>query len=320
MRKGRMPLHGGLIGIVGLVILIGCTTPAPAPLQVAPPVLLEEPPGGPSQAPVSSGLTSPAPPVPAATPAPVLVPPIRDLYVHVPPGADARGPLTVLLVLHGMGGNGPDMARDLVPEADRNGWLLVAPTIEYRDWRDPEQVRRDGSENLPALKALLDSLPSRTGLALEQRVLLYGFSRGGQTAHRFALVYPDSVLRVASFSCGTYTLPAERVRSATGETPLEFPYGVGDLARYQGEPFDAEGVREVQFWLGVGGRDNQATEVPRQWDPYLGTTRVERAQAFARALDQLGANASLTVFPGAAHEITPEMQARAVAFLGAPTH
>ena len=299
MCKGRLPLEGWLAGIVGLVTVIGCT--APAPLQIAPPASV----GG---APLAEAV---------AKPRPVLAPPIRDLYVHVPPGAGRSQPLTVLLVLHGMGGNGPDMARDLVAEADRNGWLLVAPTVEYRDWRDPEQVRRDGSELLPALKALLDGLPDHTGLVLNERALVYGFSRGGQTAHRLALFYPEALLRVASFSCGTYTLPAERVRQGAAERPLEFPYGVGDLARYQGEPFDPEGVRGVEFWLGVGARDNQANEVPRQWDPYLGTTRVERAQTFARALTEFGANASLTVFPGAAHEITPEMRAQAVAFLGA---
>jgi predicted esterase len=306
MRTGRLSLYSCLVGLVGLFGLTACTTVAPLPVEPVPLVQVAPP-------------VQAAPPVKAVLqqqPPPPLAPPIRDFYLHVPPIADTRQPLTVLVVLHGMGGNGPDMARDLVPEADRNGWLLVAPTIDYRDWRDPEQVRRDGSESLPALKTLLDSLPSRTGLALNDRVLLYGFSRGGQTAHRFALFYPDSVLRVASFSCGTYTLPAERVRTVAGEAPLEFPYGVGDLARYQGEPFDAEGVRGVQFWLGVGARDNQANEVPRQWDPYLGTTRVERAQTFVRALDQLGVNASLNVFPGAAHEITPEMRSQAVAFLG----
>ena len=33
---------------------------------------------------------------------------------------------------------------------------LVAPTLDYRDWRDPELVRQDGLDLLPSLKALLD--------------------------------------------------------------------------------------------------------------------------------------------------------------------
>ena len=294
MASGRVALFGCLLG---LLTTLGCA--APLPLQVRP-----------------AAQSHVAAPLPAA--APLSTFPrgsIQDLYVHVPPRAEALQPLTVLLVLHGMGGNGPDMARDLVADADRNGWVLVAPTIAYRDWRDPEQVREDASENLPALKSLLEEMPARTGLALEPRALVYGFSRGGQAAHRLALFYPDSVRRVATFSCGTYTLPAERVRRGGAEVPLEFPYGVGDLARYQGEPFDPAAVRDVAFWLGVGGGDNQPGDVPRQWDPYIGTNRVDRAQAFATALAQLDVPTTLTVFPGAGHEISPEMQARAVAFL-----
>ena len=294
MASGRVALFGCLLG---LLTTLGCA--APLPLQVGPAAQVQVAAALPAAVPLST--------FPRGS--------IQDLYVHVPPRAEALQPLTVLLVLHGMGGNGPDMARGLAADADRNGWVLVAPTIEYRDWRDPEQVREDASENLPALNALLEELPARTGLALEPRALVYGFSRGGQTAHRLALFYPDSVRRVATFSCGTYTLPAERVRRGGGEVPLEFPYGVGDLARYQGEPFDAAAVRDVAFWLGVGGGDNQPGDVPRQWDPYIGTNRVERAQAFATALAQLDVPTTLTVFPGAAHEISPEMQARAVEFL-----
>ncbi|MCL5958492.1 MAG: alpha/beta hydrolase [Chloroflexi bacterium] len=41
----------------------------------------------------------------------------------------------------------------------------------------------------------------------DEKVSLYGFSRGSQTAHRFALCYPDHVLVAALMSAGTYTLP-----------------------------------------------------------------------------------------------------------------
>jgi hypothetical protein len=55
--------------------------------------------------------------------------PILDYTVQIPPGASAAEPLTVLLALHGMGGNGPDFARALTTKAARRGWLLVAPTL-----------------------------------------------------------------------------------------------------------------------------------------------------------------------------------------------
>jgi hypothetical protein len=72
----------------------------------------------------------------------------------------------------------------------------------------------------------------------------------------------------------------------------------------------------VQFWVGVGGLDTNAADVPRQWDTYEGTTRVQRAQAFEAAMQQLGASSILRVFGNARHEVTPEMRLAACKFLG----
>jgi predicted esterase len=240
----------------------------------------------------------------------------REYTVHLPPDPESRQPLTVLVALHGMGGNGSDFSRKLIEHPDRRGWLLVAPSIKYRDWRDPEEVRRDGAEYLPALKATLEELPRQTGLALRERVLLYGFSRGGQAAHRFAFMYPEASRGVAALSSGTYTLPKKQIQRGADEALLRFPYGVADLEQYIGKPFDPAAVRQVGFWLGVGANDNLASDLPRQWDAYIGSTRVERARAFSRALEEMGANAELAIFPNASHEVTDEMRAQAVAFLG----
>jgi hypothetical protein len=147
---------------------------------------------------------------------------------------------------------------------------------------------------------------------------MYGFSRGGQTVHRFAEFYPRSVLGVASFSCGTFTLP---YRSMPGDPNrvLPFPYGVGDLERYTGRPFDVDAMRQVSFLIGVGAGDNQAADVPRQWDPYLGQNRVERAQNYQQALQSLGVRADLRLFQNSVHLETDEMRAQAMAYLSSLT-
>jgi pimeloyl-ACP methyl ester carboxylesterase len=241
--------------------------------------------------------------------------PILAYNVQVPPGAIPGRPLTVLLALHGMGGNGPDFARPVAAEAATQGWLLVAPTIDYRDWRDPEVVRRDGLDLLPALKGLLDDLPAQTGLTIRRRVLVYGFSRGGQTAHRFALFYPRLARAVAAMATGTYTLPATEALAGPAGTPLNFPFGLADLSHFGCPTFDPDAVRQVDFWLGVGERDQLAQGASRQWDPYIGATRIERAESFAEAVAELGGRSELAVFANAAHEVTDEMRGQALAFL-----
>ena len=215
-----------------------------------------------------------------------------------------------------MGGNGPDFARSLFAEAARRGWLLVAPTISYRDWRDPELVRQDGLDLLPSLKALLDDLPGEIGLPLRRRILLYGFSRGGQTAHRFALFYPKSTRAVVAMSAGAYTLPTTRTPRSSSGAPLNFPFGLADIDHFGCPAFDPDDLRQVDFWLGVGGRDPLAQGSSRAWDPYIGETRIGRAENFAEAVAEIGGSSELTVFPAAGHEVTAEMNADALAFLG----
>src|SRR5688572_26233810 len=65
--------------------------------------------------------------------------PERPAYsIYWPEGP--AGPKPVVIALHGIGGNGPGMAPLLLSQARANGWVLVAPTIPYGEWRDPAQL------------------------------------------------------------------------------------------------------------------------------------------------------------------------------------
>jgi len=233
--------------------------------------------------------------------------PVHSVYMRLPSrAASATGPLQVLLALHGMGGNGEAFARALVEPADRYGWLLVAPTIEYGDWKNPDAVAKEDPLLIQSLGDYIAQLPARTGMKVRRQVLILGHSRGAQLAHRFAEFRPRSVLAVAALSAGTYTLP---------DDDLNFPYGVQDMDQYAGYPFDASSFDAISFWVAVGGQDNNPGDLPRQWDGVEGTNRVQRAQAFVEAMQELGANSELRVFGGAQHELTGEMRTAACDFL-----
>jgi pimeloyl-ACP methyl ester carboxylesterase len=247
-----------------------------------------------------------------APPDPLAGTQIRSVFVRVPQRVlPAQAPLQVLLVLHGMGGNGPDFARDLFDEADTNGWLIVAPTIDYGDWTNPNVVAQEDPLLIQALNDYLDGLPRFIGSPVRHLVLLLGHSRGAQLAHRFAEFRPDRVLAVAALSAGTYTMPTDVGPNGN----LTFPFGVQDMAHYAGHAFDPQRFDSVEFWVGVGGQDTNPGDVPRQWDSIEGSTRVERAEAFEAALLRLGANAQLQVFGNAHHELTSDMRLAACEFL-----
>jgi len=238
-----------------------------------------------------------------------------DYFLYVPPNAARFQPVQVLVALHGMGGDGPAFCQSLLAAAERNGWIILAPTFKYQDYKNPALVLQDDTAFLPRLKAMIDAVPARTGLATRDQALLYGFSRGGQSVHRFATFYPERVLGVATLSAGSYTLPLNTMLVNKRSATLALPYGVSDLNARLGRDFNYPAFRNVAFWVAVGELDTSAADTPRAWDPYLGTTRVERARAYARTLQDIGVQSSLAVYPGAGHTVTPQMQADALRFL-----
>ena len=240
---------------------------------------------------------------------------IPDVFVHVPRGVTPETPLQVLVALHGMGGSGPLFAAGLQEDAERNHWLVIAPTIFYGDWTDPAQVAREDPRLIRWLDDYLEHLAEYVGLPVKSRVLLFGHSRGAQLAHRFALFQPERVLGVAALAAGTYTLPFE---TSPEGNQIRFPFGLADLVTISGHAFSrAQLIEDTEFWLGVGSEDNNPGDLPRAWDPYLGTTRVQRAGAFQAALHRLGARSVLVAFPGERHAMSAPMIASADGFLRA---
>jgi pimeloyl-ACP methyl ester carboxylesterase len=240
---------------------------------------------------------------------------VRDVFVHVPPNLAVEAPLQVVVALHGMGSNGSQFGSSFVPDADRNHWLLVAPTIAYGDWTDPLQVAREEPSLIAWLDDYLANLGDYLGLPLKPRVMLVGHSRGAQLAHRFALFKPERVLGVAAMAAGTYTLPFE---TSLEGTQMRFPFGLADLATISGHRFNrVHLIEDTEFWLGVGSEDNNPGDLPRAWDPYLGSDRVQRARAFQAALHRLGARSVLVAFPGERHVMSADMVAGAEGFLRA---
>ncbi len=237
--------------------------------------------------------------------------------LYVPSGISSEHPSTVLVAVHGMGADPESFSSDLVAQAERNHWVMVVPDLPYGDWTQADALKSEEKKQMAWLNSLLASLPDRTGLSLKEKALFYGFSRGAQLSHRFALAYPQRVLAAAIMSPGTYTLPVEHSAAYNNHAPLDFPVGVNDISNYCGKSFNAKAVAGIPFWVGVGEKDNSPGDVPRMWDQYIGMTRVDRARSFAASLKDLGADVELTVFPGLGHAESTDTRTSAVDFLRA---
>jgi pimeloyl-ACP methyl ester carboxylesterase len=244
------------------------------------------------------------PSVPQPAPAPMGSP---RYMLYTPSSVPATGPLRLLIALHGIGGNGSDFAKSFMPIAAANGWLLAAPTFSYGNWFDPVVVRREDVALSRQLVGLIEEVQWETGRTLLPRVDVVGFSRGAQVADRFAMFYPERVEAVGSLSAGTYTLPEPTTELDGDGFPLPLPFGTSDMPRWLGHSLDTDELRRVRFWISVGGSDDNPGDIPRQWDPLLGDTRVTRARSFTRALEALDVPARLIVYPGADHRLTEDM-------------
>ena len=236
----------------------------------------------------------------------------RSVYVHAPADAASREkPLQVVVALHGMGGEGQGFCQGFLSAAERNGWVVVAPTFKYRNWKDPATVAEDDVALTRELVRFVDQLPTQLGARVEEKIVLLGFSRGAQLAHRFALAYPERTRAVAAMSAGTYTVPFKRMLGAE----QQFPFGTFDLATRLDRKIDEGKIASVNFWVAVGADDNLVDDVPRQWDPLLGKTRLQRAQAFTTALASAGAPAELTVYKNVGHLMSADMVRGATGFV-----
>jgi pimeloyl-ACP methyl ester carboxylesterase len=217
---------------------------------------------------------------------------------------DPAAPVSLVLVLPGLGGVGRDLATPFIAAAEAHRWLLLAPSPAYDPIVDNESLAAADLRVDQALVALVDQVTARSPFHISPAIDLVGFSRGAQSAHRFALRHPERLAAMATFSAGTYTMP-------TSQQP--YPLGMGNFAFWNHQhPFDAVTLTHVRAFVGVGELDANPADVVRQWDAVGGTTRLERGTRFAQALRQLNVPSRFQTYPGVGHAFAPAMRDDAV--------
>jgi len=230
------------------------------------------------------------------------------LVVYIPPSLNATSvtntnqPTQVLVALHGMFENGGNFGASLLAFAQEHKLVLIAPTFNYNvNYKMPEVVSNEDLELTAQLGQAIGQLSQVTHLNFKDRLLLFGFSRGAQLAHHYALLYPAQTLGVAVLSSGAYTLPLTKLNNQI----LLFPYGISNLSDYSRHSFDQINFVQVAFDVQVGALDSDPSQVSRAWDSYIGTDRVTRGRNFYRALNQEGIKAQFNIIPNTRHEVNP---------------
>ena len=232
--------------------------------------------------------------------------------------ADARVPLACWLAMpamiaaerpplvatHGIRRDAEEQAALLSSRAAELGRPVIAPHFDQTSWPYYQQVVREGRAD-QALLRLMRALKDE-GVWLTATFDLAGFSGGGQFAHRFAMLHPETINRLTVVAAGWYTFPDDTL----------FPYG---LASRPGQTRDwgprfaerLDAFLQLPITVCVGAFDNRPDRNTRSGpdiERQQGRDRAARASRWAEALRcaarkrGLSADISHEILPGCGHD------------------
>ncbi|MFE7706322.1 alpha/beta hydrolase [Streptomyces sp. NPDC057486] len=225
------------------------------------------------------------------------------LYVPTGYARQAEEPLPLVVVMHGTG-RAAEAYRDAFAEfAEQYRCLIVAPLFpagigDPGDLHNFKFIEYEGIRFDDILLSILDEVQERYHVAAD-RFSLFGFSGGGQFAHRFFYLHPDRLTAVSIGAPGRITMLDPQQR---------WWLGTADFEERFGRSIDLEAMRRVRVQLVVGAQDTETWEINNRggsnWmdgADAIGRTRVERLQALSKNLDELGVANRLDLVPGVAH-------------------
>jgi pimeloyl-ACP methyl ester carboxylesterase len=130
----------------------------------------------------------------------------RIYYVRLPYDFDPEKIYWPLVTVHGGNGNGRNhsLGKGTRWAADEQGLdaIVISPNFSNDDF---QASRFPALGEGPFLERVLEDI--RLRYKLHPKILLTGYSRGGQFTHRFAFTYPEMVAAVAPLAAGTWTTP-----------------------------------------------------------------------------------------------------------------
>lgn len=206
-----------------------------------------------------------------------------DIYYHVP---DANlSTMPILFVFHGAGRNAVEYRNAWIEEANDRGFIVITPKFSSSDFPGGDgynlgNVFEDGDNPslstlndehdwaYSVIEPLFDDVKSQLGNTSET-YNIFGFSAGGQFAHRFVMFKPNArVDKIVASASGWYTVP---------DDDIEFPYGIDNCPI---ENIPASNYFSKNMTIQIGTLDNNPNASALRRNPTVdvqGTNRYDRA-------------------------------------------
>lgn len=212
------------------------------------------------------------------------------VYTYLPPRLKARE-APIVFVLHGHGKNAPGYRDRWGRQAERHGFMVIAPLFDRDRWGGGDysyasildhqgRIVDPSKWSFSVVEHLFDAIREATGNR-STRYLIYGHSEGGQFVHRLILLLPEArYSRAVVANPGWYTMPRFDVR---------YPYGLA------GSPVTEASLRtilgrDVVLMLGDEDRDPNDPDLRKSSQAMAqGTNRQERGHNFFREAERRAA-------------------------------
>lgn len=232
----------------------------------------------------------------------------RTYQLHVPAVYDGTRPAALVLVFHGGGGSGANIARWTGFDAlsERVGFLVVYPDGVNRHWIDGRNApfqNRAGVDDVAFITALLDALAAEFRID-SRRVYAAGISNGAMFCHFLALHLPDRIAAIAPVAGGlpepeaAAPLPGGSVAviAFNGTADALVPFEGGPIVRDRGRVLGARAT--ARRWADLNGcAPRPVSAALPDLDPRDGTTVTRETWSGGRD----GAEVVLYVIEGGGH-------------------
>jgi predicted esterase len=206
-----------------------------------------------------------------------------DIYYHVPNASTTTMP--ILFVFHGAGRNAVEYRNSWVEEANNRGFIVITPKFASSDFPggdaynlgnvfidgdNPSSTTLNDEQDwaFSIIEPLFDEIKSQLSNTSET-YNIFGFSAGGQFAHRFLMFKPNARINKAVASAsGWYSVP---------DSNIEFPYGIGNCPV---ENIPASSYFSKNMIIQIGTLDNDPNASALRRNPIVdiqGTNRYDRA-------------------------------------------
>jgi pimeloyl-ACP methyl ester carboxylesterase len=225
-----------------------------------------------------------------------------DCWLAMPENLDPT--LPPLLAIHGVLRDAKGMVNEIAAQLVAGGRMVIAPAFDEPQWHGYQRVIGKRRADL-ALLSLLKTI--KMGATADIRsVDLLGYSGGAQFAHRFALLYPHLIHRLALCSSGWYTFPDDAPYPYGLSVPKGGLPGFTNLTRRNIGSF-----LRLPIDVYVGERDTEIdpnTRTGKVIDRQQGRNRMERAKNWVHAINGVAAaygqqpKVKLTVLKGCGHD------------------